>query len=349
MVVSLLYMKTIKFSLAREMYSSMPVKKMLWNGVVEKSFGLVFGPSKSGKTIFCENLAISIAIGRDNYFDYALDGNPKKVLFIGLEENFQNRLSRNISQFEILSEDEQALMDENYDIQEIEFPKFIINKDNWETLYSSIENSRAEVVFIDSITRMNHGKLEDSKTAEEIMSRLRDLSHELNITLFAIHHTPKLHGNAITMDSIKGSSNFAQESDFAIGISRTEKKHRYMKNVFFRYANDDDEFVKEFEINNNAWLDYSGEVDEDEILQRNDRRRAIDKRELVMTFFDSNPNTTYSYIEAVEQLKPKIGLQDRQIKTYLSELTKANKIDGSEKGYYRSIKYKFNTEGGNNE
>ncbi|WP_073360616.1 AAA family ATPase [Flavobacterium fontis] len=340
-------MQTIKFSLAREMYRSMPEKTMLWNGVVEKSFGLVFGPAKSGKTIFCENLAISIAIGRDNYFGYALDGNPKKVLFIGLEETFQNRINRNISQFEILSEQEQALMDENYDVQEIEFPKFIVKKDDWNILYDTISNSGAEVVFIDSITRMNHGKLEDGKTAEEIMSRLRDLSNELNITLFAIHHTPKLHGNAITMDSIKGSSIFAQESDFAIGISRTEKKHRYMKNVFFRYANDDDEFVKEFEINHNAWLDYSGEVDEDEILQRNDRRRALDKRELVQDFFDSNPGIIYSYVEAVDQLKPKTGLKDRQIKSYLSELTKANKIDGSEKGYYRSINYHFN--GVNNE
>lgn len=342
-------MKTIKFSQAREMYKTMPQKQMLWNGVVEKSFGLVFGPSKSGKTIFCENLAISIAIGRSDYFDYPLDGIPKKVLFIGLEETFQNRLGRNTLQFETLSEEEQDLMDENYDVQEIEFPNFIINKENWEDLSNMIENSGAQVVFIDSITRMNHGKIEDSKTAEEIMSKLRTITQELNITLFAIHHTPKLHGNPIYMDSIKGSSNFAQESDFAIGINRTEKKHRYMKNVFFRYANDDDEFVKEFEINDNAWLDHSAEVDEDEILQRSDRRRATNKRELVRDFFDSNPNVTYSYNEAVVKLKSKVNLQDRQIKTYLSELSKTNIIDGSEKGYYRSINYKNIAEGAGNE
>lgn len=36
----------------------------------------------------------------------------------------------------------------------------------------------------------------------------------------------------------------------------------------------------------------------------------------------------------------KIGLQDRQVKTYLSELSVGCKIDGSKKGYYRSINYK---------
>lgn len=339
-------MNTIKFSQAREMYRVMPPTKMLWNGVKEKSFGLVFGPAKSGKTIFCENLAISIAIGKDNYFDYPLDGIPKKVLFIGLEESFENRMSRNILQFDSLTENEQLLMDENFDVQELDFPKFIVSKQNWENLFQIIHSSGAEVVFIDSITRMNHGKLEDGKTAEEIMSRLRIISQELNITLFAIHHTPKLLGNAITMDSIKGSSTFAQESDFAIGINRTDKKHRYIKNVFFRYASDDDEFVKEFVIKPDAWLELSGEVDEDEILQRNDRRRADNKSDLVKNFFDSNSNVSYSSEEAITFLKPLTGLQDRQVKTYLSSLSKANKIDGSKRGYYSSVCYQTSEEGG---
>jgi hypothetical protein len=117
---------------------------------------------------------------------------------------------------------------------------------------------------------------------------------------------------------------------------------------FFRYANDDDEFVKEFEINQNAWLKNSGEVDEDQILQRIDRRRALDKREAILELFDSNPNVTYSYKDAVDLLKPKIGLQDRQIKTYLSELSTLGKINGSEKGMYRSTNFQIQ-EGASNE
>lgn len=336
-------MSTINFSQIRELYKTMPPKKMLWSGVKEKSFGLVFGPSKSGKTIFSENLAISIAIGRNSYFDYPLDGIPKKILFIGLEECWENRVERNLSQFDALSEEEQLLMNENYLFQPIDYAKFIVTDENWEILFKTIENSGAEVVFIDSITRLTLEKLEEGKVAGKIMSKLRTISQDLNITLFAIHHTPKLHGSPIVMDSIKGSSVFAQESDFAIGINRTDKKHRYIKNVFFRYSNDDDEFVKEFVIEPNAWLDLSGEVDEDEILGRSDRRKAQDKRDLVLNFFDSNPNISYPLNDVVSSLKPEIGLQDRQIKTYLSELTKSGKIN-SQKGYYYSVKY--NSEGG---
>nr|WP_315130339.1 AAA family ATPase [uncultured Flavobacterium sp.] len=345
-------METLNFSQIRELYKAMPPKKMLWSGVKEKSFGLVFGPSKSGKTIFCENLAISIAIGRDNYFDYPLDGVPKKILFIGLEECWDNRVERNISQFGTLNEEEQLLMNKNYCFQPIDYTKFIVTEENWETLHKTIKSSGAEIVFIDSITRLTLEKLEEGKVAGKIMSSLRTISQDLNITLFAIHHTPKLHGNPITMDSIKGSAVFAQESDFAIGINRTDKKHRYMKNVFFRYASDDDEFVKEFVIESDAWLDLSGEVDEDEILQRTDRRRAgvEDKIDLVCTFFDSTPEVSYPYNEAVNLLMTNMGLKDRQVKGYLSKLSKANKIDGSKKGYYSSAKYQIaKEEGGNNE
>ena len=63
-------------------YSKRPRPTFLWSGIKEKSFGLVFGPSKSGKTIFCENLAMKISTGATNFLNERLDGIPKRVLFI---------------------------------------------------------------------------------------------------------------------------------------------------------------------------------------------------------------------------------------------------------------------------
>jgi len=70
-----------------------PKVEYLWGGIKEKSFGLVFGPSKSGKTIFSENLAMSLAVGRDSFFGKKLSGKPKKVFFIGLEEFWEIKTS----------------------------------------------------------------------------------------------------------------------------------------------------------------------------------------------------------------------------------------------------------------
>lgn len=329
----------LTFNEITKLYRESPPKQMLWSGVKENSFGLVFGPSKSGKTIFCENLGISIAVGKNEFFGYPLEGTPKKVLFIGLEEFWEDRVERNIKQFESLSKEEQALMQSNYMFQPIDFAKLITRKQDWENLAQTIKDSDANVVFVDSITRLNHGHLEDSSTAEKIMVGLRNLSQSLNITLFAIHHTPKMFGRPICMDSIKGSSTFAQEADFAIGINRTEKKYRYMKNVFFRYASDDDEFVKEFVIPETTWLDYTADVDEDEIIQRSDRRRTDDKREIIVNFFDKNPNITYSPIEAVNYVMNLTDIKKRMAQNYLSELVRDSKIMALNGGSYCSVNY----------
>ena len=262
-------------------YETSPKTDYLWNGIKENSFGLVFGPSKSGKTIFCENLAMKIAMGKEDFFGYPLSGIPRKVLFVGLEEYWSSRAERNKMQFEALNEAEQNLIGENYRYQEIDFPKRIVIENDWDNLIATIIESEAEIVFIDSITRMNLGKLENSADAEKLMQKLRDVCYDLKITLICIHHTPKMFDSAITMDKIKGSAVFAQESDFAIGVNKSSKNHRYIKNVFFRNADDDCETVKEFEINNSCWLNYFNDIDEDELLARTDKRRVVEKPEII--------------------------------------------------------------------
>lgn len=326
-------------------YEKRPKVEYLWNGIKEKSFGLIFGPSKSGKTIFCENLAMRIAYGAKDYFGYQLSGVPKKVLFVGLEEFWENRAERNKIQYLALSDNSKLLVNDNYRYQQIDFQKSIITSDDWKCLDSAIKDSEAELVIIDSITRMNPGKLESSDTAQIIMQKLREICYDNGITLVCIHHTPKMYDSSITMDKIKGSSVFAQEADFAIGINKSSKNYRYMKNVFFRYAPDDDDTVKEFEIDDNVWLICVGDIDEDELLGRSDRRRSDDKRQQIIEFLDSNCNSTYATADLAVILAENLGIKKRMIQTYLTDLSSSNKINGNVHGIYSSINYINN--GGN--
>lgn len=331
-----------KFNSLEEMlvrYEKEPETKYLWNGVKDKSFGLVFGPSKSGKTIFCENLAMQLAAGKKSYFGYELDGTPRKVLFIGLEEFWKNRMERNKKQFLSFSEEDRKTIGSNYLYQSVDFDRMIINKEQWNKLLDLIKSSDTEVVFIDSITRMNPGKLEDSHNAEIIMQRLRNLCYDNGITLFCIHHTPKMQDCPITMDKIKGSAVFAQEADFAIGINCTTKKARYMKNVFFRYAPDDDENVTEFVINESTMLEHVGEPSEYEILNRTDRRRNTSSKEKMASYINSNTSTTYSTDELVGYFESNLDIKERQIKTYLSNLVKEGKVLSPQRGLYTSLDY----------
>jgi RecA-family ATPase len=224
----------LNFSEVTNLYENAPKLNFIWGGIKEKSVGLIFGPSKSGKTTFCENMAMSIASGKKEFMGNQLDGIPKKVLFVGLEEFYLNRAERNLKQFNALDDDdERALINKNFMYQSTSFPRQIKSPDEWNELELLITESSSEIVFIDSITRLNSGKLEDSRDAEKLIQNLRNLSQDLGVTIICVHHTPKLYDNEITLDSIKGSSVFAQESDFAIAIGRTSKNRRYLKYVFY--------------------------------------------------------------------------------------------------------------------
>jgi len=314
-----------------------PKSKFLYSGIKEKSFGLIFGPSKSGKTIFCENLGMKIALGADEYMGYKLEGVPKKVLFVGLEEFWESRAERNALQIEELSEDQQELVSENFLVQTIDFISKINSDNDWKELEKMILESKAEVVFIDSITRMNSGKLENSSDAEILMQKLRAICYKSGVTLICIHHTPKMGDRIINMDSIKGSSVFAQESDFAIAVTKNTYGTRYVKEIFFRYAPANDEIVKEFEITPSVWLEFLGDLNEFGGPIIEDRRVNNVPRNSIVEFLDSNTCQTYKTSELVNHFTSTLSIKERQLKTYLSELTASKKINNDKKGYYSSV------------
>lgn len=331
-------------------YETAPKTSYLWNGIKERSFGLIFGPSKSGKTIFCENLAMSIAMGKDEFFGYKLNGIPRKVLFVGLEEFWQNRAERNKMQYEGVSENEMLLLGENYRFQPNDFAHRIIGHKDWEDLKETIKESGAEVVFIDSITRMNLGQLENSADSEKLMQLLRNLCYDLGITLICIHHTPKMYDNPITMDKIKGSSVFAQESDFAIAINKTSKNNRYMKNIFFRYASEDDEMVKEFVIESDCWLNFIEDVSEEELIASTDRRRTNNKSYIIVDYLNQNSSQTFLKSELFDNISKELGVKPRQFGYYLKDLHLNKKILAPTLGHYASVNYEYiKNEGANGE
>lgn len=321
-----------------ELYSETPPDKMLWSGIKEKSFGLVFGPAKSGKTIFCENLALALATGKEEFLGYPLEGKPRKILFLGLEEFWRNRAERVIKRTTSFNEEERLLLDENFLVQNTEFSRTIKTPEQWIQLNEIISDSKAEVVIIDSITRMNRGKLEDSKDAEKLMLNLRTLSQEMGITLIAIHHTPKMYGNPITIDSIKGSSTFAQEADFAIGINRAPSNRRYLKNVFFRYADDNDDFVYEFQLSESFKTVYLGQSEESHLLNGRDGRTNDAGRNLITSLLEDNPGECFTTKKILKWVSAETGLKERAIKYQLKELSKNGSIDKTARGIYRSAK-----------
>jgi hypothetical protein len=230
----------------------------IWSGIRKGAFGFIFGPSKSGKTILCENLGMILAAGGDSFLGLPVLTDNHKVLFISLEEHITLRTQRNSDQVKYLKENFPEGVGDRYHVAQENFPQYLNNGDDWRLLEFNIVESGANFVIIDSLTRMSGGgDIEKSTIAASIAGKLREMTYKLGITMVVIHHTPKLNGARITMDSIAGSRVLSQEADFMIAIERLGEGVRCLREIEDRYKAVDTT-DRPFIINDHKWAEIGG-------------------------------------------------------------------------------------------
>jgi hypothetical protein len=325
-----------------ERLATEPPIPFIWSGIKKGSFGFVFGPAKSGKTIFCEILAISLASGLAEFMNTPLlqEEVIPKVLFISLEEYWQPRTERNKAQVKQLAFKYNVTELSNYLVINEEFPRFFSGNDDWKKLESLITSTKADLVFIDSLTRLYSGDIETSNTGQQITQRLRELANRLSITLIVIHHTRKMSGSPITLDSLAGSRVLGQEADFLIGINKGLNGDRYYKEVSFRYKAEDDEKVTLFKIDDNLWVVPTNKVSEASLLCMSDRRRDDSKAIEILQFIEDYADSTTHEITTKILIEYFVDTQHMVRSTLFENLRKlvenGNLIQPS-KGVYKFI------------
>lgn len=257
-----------------DIVSKMPKPVPIWRGINEGNFGYFYGPSKAGKSTCAENLAMSIACGRSEFWGYKLyKGKPEKVLFINFEENCLPRMRRSQNQMKALSNEEVLLVNKNFIVPDCNFLNSLSSKQDWIKLQEVIKKSGAKIVFIDSITRLYSGSIEDSKESQKLTLNLRKMQKELDLTLTCIHHSTKSLG-ILAQDSLAGSRVIGQEADFAIGINKTKYGKLYLKEIFYRYAEIRNVGqVELFKIDENQWLRKLEKTSEHELINSVDFRQ----------------------------------------------------------------------------
>lgn len=321
---------------------NLPEKKVIWAGVKEGSFGYIYGPPKSGKTTFGENLALSLVIGRTTFWGKPLyDGKPHRVLFISFEENCIPRVDRIKKQIKNLTDDEKLLIAENYLQPGCEFQHSLATNQDWELLKEAIKQSNCKIVFIDSLTRLYTGAIEDSQTAQKVLLKLRKLSRDLDLTIICIHHITKGQTKGIFQDSAAGSRVVLQEADFGIGINRSTTGRRYLKEVFYRYEEDGGNMVQEFEINQDLWLNPLGTAIENDLFQRADNRKDDSNLEKVKQVISDivKVDGTFLSSELNKRLVATKVMAKNTMYSHLSTLMESNYVSKKSEGVYLLVGY----------
>lgn len=251
-----------------EKMAGSPEVRYIFRGIPEQSLGVFFGPSKSGKTTLVENLALNLVAGNQKFLDDAIYSRSQRVLLISCEEFYRNRTVRNQRQIEYLNAKLglDKTWTKNLFVVSDEFPRYFFTEEHWILLEKEIERVQPSLVMIDSLTRLSIDPIEDSSNATKLMKRLREITHKYSIALVLIHHTSKMDNKPITISSLAGSRVVGQEVDYLFGVNRTTNGARYLKNVAFRYAADDDEKVLKFRINESNIIEPIGYATENEII-----------------------------------------------------------------------------------
>lgn len=295
--------------------AQMPITNYIWEGVPQNSVGLIVGPSKSGKTIISENLGMCIAANTPDFLGKPISPNSGPVLFISLEEYWVHRIGRNIDQQSALDAD----LSSSYLVMKDELSQYIETDANWSQLETFIKESEAKVVFIDSLSRLYVGQIEDSATAQKLMSRIRGMISRLNITLFIVHHTPKMGAGPISMENIAGSRFISQEVDFCFGVNRTNDGARVFNVVFFRYGAEPENSNIIFKINEHKWIEpqnnsaYLMESSDDGRVDNENSERILEyimetgqdeysSKQLLETFVDSGKMSKPTMYSSMKKL-----------------------------------------------
>jgi len=262
-----------------DIVSQAPELRYVFRGIIHPSVGVIFGPAKSGKTITGESLLMAIASGQETFMGERLYSPSRKVMIIGLEEFYRNRIRRNGIQAKYLAQ-AHGLNPEwvnNVFVADDQFPRYFRSEADWRLLESEISKVKPAIVMIDSLTRLTVDPIEESTVANDLMRRLREISHRQNVVFLIIHHTQKIENRPLTLATLAGSRVIGQEMDFMIGINRTEANDRYMKDVAYRYAPDDTEKVLTFTINDSLLVQEKGAEYETTLLARTNELNESDQ------------------------------------------------------------------------
>lgn len=329
--------RVVSFGQLAEEVKSLPKKEVIWGGIKEGTLGTVIGPAKSGKTTCCENLALSLAVGEKQFLGKKLyDGKPHKILFINFEENCLPRYERIKNQMALFGQAGlNKLVEDNFIMPDCEFQQSVSTDSDWSFLTATIENSGAKIVFLDSLTRLYKGSIEESIIAQKLTIKLRALHKKLGLTIIIIHHTTKNGGKPMSMDSMAGSRIISQETDYAIGINKSPTGRRYLKEIYSRYAEQVD-IVQEFYISKNQWLVPVQEVNEMELFRMEDGRESNETYEKLKKYFqDNGPDKsikTHCLISAFVNTKL---MSKPTLHSQINALVSSKVIQKVEKGEYR--------------
>lgn len=188
-----------------------------WN---EGEIACLFADSNVGKSILSVQIADEITRNLNrkvHYYDFELSEKQFQLRYTDETTGTSHRFS-NLLKIAHVSE---SMISENFENQIID------------TIENGAVGDDCSIIIIDNISALNN-HLETGEAAGQLMLRLMDLKHRLNLSVLVIAHTPKRDmTQPITQNDLAGSKRLFNffDSVFSMGKSAVDSGIRYIKQI----------------------------------------------------------------------------------------------------------------------
>lgn len=188
-----------------------------WN---EGEIACLFADSNVGKSILSVQIADEITRNLNrkvHYYDFELSEKQFQLRYTDETTGTSHRFS-NLLKIAHVSE---SMISENFENQIID------------TIENGAVGDDCSIIIIDNISALNN-HLETGEAAGQLMLRLMDLKHRLNLSVLVIAHTPKRDmTQPITQNDLAGSKRLFNffDSVFSMGKSALDSGIRYIKQI----------------------------------------------------------------------------------------------------------------------
>lgn len=277
--------------------------------------GLV-GGSQSGKSLFCTQLLISLAIGKP-FLGFKLNKRANSV-YISLEDNEWAIRSRLIKQLKEKTKEEVETVKNSI--------TFIFTPDDVDLQLQSLlkKDQSIGIVIIDPIAEIMKGSdLNNPIHVRDTIQKLREICREFGLTIIYLHHVAKSaeSNGSISKLSITGSHAFEASSRLILQMHRNKDGSNRLAITKGNYVKNELKYPENYLqlMLDESTLDFKRL----EPIKVNNEKRKMPEIDW-FSIFDCDFYLTTKEIK--ERVYSKYGISERSIERIISEELSENKI-----------------------
>ncbi|WP_159248803.1 AAA family ATPase [Tenacibaculum maritimum] len=189
------------------------------------------GTSDTGKSTFLRQLALTIALKKEEFIGFKINADHNKAIYVSTEDGHLG-VSHSIKK-QVLK-----LIDDPSEIENIKNLEFVFDTDNLlDRLEKMITENPVDLIVIDAFADVFTEEINSNTKVREFLNKYDNLAKKNKCLIVFLHHTGKrTQNNKPTKDSIIGSQGFEAKMRVVMEI-RTNSKNPNLKDLWVLKSN----------------------------------------------------------------------------------------------------------------